>query len=107
MIPNDGDNFFIKVWRPITLLNVSYKILTKILSKRIEDLLPKFINPTQTKFLKERYILENILTCWKDLDWAKVLGNNLIMFLIDYEKVYDRIEWGLICTMMDCLRFPN
>ena len=45
---------------PISLLNVDYKILTKVLAKRLEKVLPKLANPDQTGYVKGRYIGENI-----------------------------------------------
>ena len=45
--------------RPISLLNVDYKILTKTIAKRLGKVLPKIINPDQTSFVKGPYISEN------------------------------------------------
>ena len=47
--------------RPISLLNVAYKILTKTIAKRLGKVLPKIINPDQTSFVKGPYISENEL----------------------------------------------
>lgn len=68
LLPKEGDKSLIKNWRPITLLNVSYKILAKVLALRIENVLPKFIFPTQIGFIKGRFILENIITSWEVMD---------------------------------------
>ena len=46
--------------RPISLLNTDYKILTKVIAKRLEKVLPKIINPDQTGYIKNRYIGENV-----------------------------------------------
>lgn len=46
--------------RIISLLTVDYKILTKAIAKRLEKVLPKIINPDQTRYVKNRYIGENI-----------------------------------------------
>jgi len=43
-------------WRPITLLNVDYMILAKVIAERIESSLPKLINSDQTGFIKGRHI---------------------------------------------------
>lgn len=100
-IPKDGDRTLIKNWRPITLLNVSYKILSKAMAIRMEKILPKIISPTQTGFVRGRYILENLITCWESMNWAKITGQNGAMLLIDFEKAYDRIEWGFIIQNPD------
>ena len=52
----DKDTSLLENLRPIPLLNVHYKILTKIIAKRLEKLLPKIINPDQTGYVKGRYI---------------------------------------------------
>merc|ERR1711963_856787 len=50
----------IKIWRPISLLNVSYKILSLCIASRIRNVLPKIIYESQKGFMKDRYIGENI-----------------------------------------------
>ena len=57
LIPIDENNLTsLSNWRPITLLNVDYKILAKVIAKRIESVLPKLIHPDETGFIKGRYI---------------------------------------------------
>ena len=63
LIPKDENNLLITTlsnWRPITLLNVGYKILAKAIAKRIESVLPKLIHSDQTGFIKERFIGQNV-----------------------------------------------
>ena len=57
LIPKkDKDKSLLENLRPISLLNVDYKTLTKIIEKRIEKVLPKIINPNQRGYLKGRLI---------------------------------------------------
>ena len=61
LIPKkDKDKTILENLRPISLLNVDYKILTKTIAKRLEKLLPRIINPDQTGYVKGRFIGENI-----------------------------------------------
>ena len=53
----DKDTSLLENLRPISLLNVDYKILTKVIAKRLEKLLPKIVNPDQTGYVKGRYTL--------------------------------------------------
>ena len=61
LIPK-GESYLVELtnWRPITLLNVDYKILAKALAKRIELKLPKLIHSDQTGFVKGRFIGQNV-----------------------------------------------
>ena len=58
LIPKKNkDKTILENLRPISLLNVDYKILTKVLAKRLEKVLPNLINADQTGYVKWRYIL--------------------------------------------------
>ena len=54
------DNTLIKNWRPVSLLNTDYKILTKVLSRRLKKHIPSVISPDQSGFVSGRFIGESI-----------------------------------------------
>ena len=54
------DTLLLKNWRPITLLNIDYKIATKCIAKWLEKVLPTLIDRDQTGYVKNRFIGENI-----------------------------------------------
>ena len=61
LIPKEDSNLLnLANWRPITLLNLDYKIASKAIAKRIEKVLTLLINPDQTGFIKGRYIGQNV-----------------------------------------------
>ena len=55
----DKGKTFLKDWRPISLLNADMKIMSKVLSTRIENVLPFLISPNQTVYAKNRLISED------------------------------------------------
>ena len=55
----DKDKRFIKNCRPISLLNVDYKIISKALVSRPEKILPNLISPRQTAYVENRLIGES------------------------------------------------
>ena len=59
-LPKKGDITDITNWRPISLLNVDYKILSKALSLRLFELLPTVISEEQTCSLK---VERSAITC--------------------------------------------
>ena len=55
----DRDKRYIKNWRPISLLNVDIKILSKALAKRLKEVLPCLISTQQTAYVQNRNIGES------------------------------------------------
>ena len=98
MIPKGGTKSMeIEKWRPITLLNTLYKIYAKVLSLRIQNFLPALIHPSQTGFIKERYILDKIFVFWEAVALAKNTKQDLTVFFLDFEKAYERVD----CTFLE------
>lgn len=107
-IPRAGDPEDICNWRPITLLNVCYKIIAKSLALKIRHLLPLIVRSEQTGFIKSRYILDNIIAVWEGMEWARRSNQKAVFIKIDFAKAYDRIEWPFILAMLQDLGFgPN
>ena len=71
-------------WRPITLLNVDCKIATKAIAKRLDASLPKLINHDQTRFIKGRYIGENIILTIDAMEYTK--AHNVPGILVSLEN---------------------
>ena len=55
----DKDKRFIKNWRPISLLNRDMKIISKILSTRMKNVLLFLISSNQMAHVKNRFISES------------------------------------------------
>ena len=106
LIPKSEENLNeITCWRPITLLNVDYKILARIIATRIEPSLPSLIHSDQTGFIKGRYIGQNIRLL-DDLmnftDANKIPG---ILLFIDFEKAFDTLEWSFLHQVLEVFNF--
>lgn len=87
------DKTILQNLRPISLLNVDYKILTKVLAKRLEKVLLQLINADQTGYVKGRYIGENF-RLRQDLMFYTYKENlpGMAIF-VDFRKAFDTIEW--------------
>ena len=108
-MPKDENNLVVlSNWRPITLLNVDYKILARAIAKRIESKLPKLVHPDQTSFVKGRYIGQNVRLLNDLMEFTE--SNQLpgILLCIDFEKAFDTLEWPFIQHAVKFLNFgPN
>ena len=79
-------------WRPISLLNVDLKILSKALANRIKKVLPDIISDEQTAFVKDRYIGENIQMIQGVMEYVKEKNESGLMLAIDFRKAFDSIN---------------
>ena len=67
----DKPREFLKNWRPISLLNVIYKIGSSCIANRIKGVLPELINEDQTGFVPGRYIGDNLRLLYDIMHYLK------------------------------------
>ena len=103
----DKDTRYLKNWRPISLLNTDYKIMTKCIAFRLKQVLPMIINPNQTGFMKDRYIGFNIRLLFELIDYAEEENKPGIIFSIDFEKAFDSVSWKFLNKCIDYFNFGN
>jgi exonuclease III len=97
LIPKgDKDPRFIKNWRPISLLNVDYKILTKVLANRLKLVLETVIHQDQAAYVKGRQIGHNIRIVQDLIDYCHILNKEGALLLIDFEKAFDSVSWNFL-----------
>ena len=84
---------YLENWRPISLLNVDYKIATKVIAKRSEKVLPDIINRSQTGYIKGRFIGENIRIIKDVMHYTSTRNIPGIALFVDLRKAFDTIEW--------------
>ena len=100
----DKDLTKLSNWRPISLLNVDYKIATKVIANRIKKILPSIIDDSQTGFVKGRYIGENIRVLLDILSITEETEIPGLLFFADFEKAFDSINHKFL---LDTLQFLN
>lgn len=106
LIPKKNkDKTILENLRPISLLNVDYKILTKTIAKRIEKVLPNIINIDQTGYVKGRYIGENIRLIQDVLHFTDQTKQKGIAIFLDFKKAFDSIEWPYLNAALEHFNF--
>ncbi|KAM6565848.1 uncharacterized protein LOC133031191 [Cannabis sativa] len=94
--------------RPISLCNVLYKIVSKVLASRLKEVLPQIISSNQLAFISNRLITDNIMIAFEVMEYLKRKrkGKEGFMALkLDLSKAYDRVEWGFLRAMMSKMGF--
>ena len=62
------DRLLLENWRPISLVNVDAKIMSKVIATRIKNVLPNIIHHNQTGYVKDRYIGETVRSVFDVMD---------------------------------------
>lgn len=96
-----GDKKNLKNWRPISLLNVDYKICSKALSNRLSRVLHKIVSPNQTCSVPGRSISSNLTLLRDTLNYIERTNETGILVSLDQEKAFDR---GYRSFLMNLLR---
>ena len=87
LIPQkDKDHRFLKSWRPVSLLNTDYKILTKALANKLQKVIPKIVSTDQVGYIRSRYIGENIRIIADLIKSSQVKKIQGLIALIDFQK---------------------
>ena len=93
-------------WRPITLLNVDYKIIVKAISTWLKVILHKLIHQDQRAFVPGRYIDENIINLYTILDKLEEENQAGLFVSTDFYKAFDSIEWSFMEKVIDYFDLP-
>ena len=86
----------IQQYRPICLLNVSFKIFTKVLTNRINLVAQKVIRSSQTAFLPGRFIMEGAVVLHETIHELHRKKKSGIILKLDFEKAYDKGKWPFL-----------
>ena len=97
MIPKAGKSHdTVKGWRPITLLNVDFKIISAAVAKRLQSVANKLIDPCQTAYMKGRFIGENTRLIYDVINNVLDRGDTGLVMSADFEAAFDSLSWNFV-----------
>lgn len=87
------DAILVKDFRPISLTTLVYKLVAKVLVKRLKRVMPKVIAPTQSAFIGGRKILDPILIANGVVEEYRSKKKKGLLLKLDLERAFDRVDW--------------
>ena len=94
--------------RPISLCNVLYKIVSKVLANRLRPLIDKWISPEQAAFIPSRSIMDNALTAFEILHYMRCKHKGKtsdVALKLDVSKAFDSVSRSYLQAILSKLRF--
>ena len=108
LIPKVDHPHELKEFRPISLCNVLYKIISKCLVNRLRPILGEVISENQSAFVPGRLITDNALLAFECLHYMEHgtnAQNPLCAYKLDLSKAYDRVDWTFLEEVMHQMGF--
>lgn len=110
LIPKIKQPTQLKDYRPISLCNVIYKVVSKCLVNRLRPFLDELVSPNQSAFVPERLITDNALVafeCFHFIQKNKNPNKAACAYKLDLSKAYNRVDWRFLEQAMHKMGFAH
>lgn len=100
LIPKEPEAKLLKKFRPISLLNCSFKIFGKAMNNSLIKIADRLISKNQSAFIRGRFILEIVVAAHEIIHDISRNKDSGVILKLDYEKAYDRVSWSFLEDML-------
>jgi hypothetical protein len=107
LIPKEGKAHHPKKFRPISLCNVIYKLLTKVIARRLKPILPTIISPEKSGYVEGRQILDSVILAHEVIHSLQKTKTPGMLLKLDLSKAFDKISWDYMRAMLLAFGFDS
>lgn len=108
LVPKTTDAEKMSDFRPIACCNVLYKVVSKLIARRLKATLPEAIELNQCAFVEGRLLLENVLLATKLVkDYHKGSVTSRSAIKLDISKAFDTVSWSFIEDTLRAMNYPD
>ena len=107
LIPKRGRVEDLKDFRPISLIGSIYKLIAKVLSNRLKNVMNKLVNSAHNAFVEGRQILDASLIANEVIDSMLKKKGKGVLCKLDIEKAYDKINWNFLTAVLIKMGFKE
>eukprot|EP00253_Pinus_taeda_P017298 PITA_17298 len=100
LIPKEEKSITPDKFRPISLCNVLYKVVSKVIANRLKPLLPILISPEQSGYVEGRQIMDGIILTHEIIHSLKQSKQAGMLLKLDLSKAFDKLSWSYIHHML-------
>lgn len=97
-----------KDFRPIVCCNLLYKVISKVIARRLKWILPVAIELNQSAFVKGRLLLENVLLALELVNgYHEKTNTDRCAIKFDISKAFDTVKWSFITSVLKAMGLPE
>jgi hypothetical protein len=97
----------IQQYRPIFLLNVSFKIFTKVITNKLVGVAQRVIQPSQSAFIPGKNIMEGVIILCETIHELHRKKESGAILKIDFKKAYDKVKWPFVRQVLEMKLFSS
>ncbi|XP_052110107.1 uncharacterized protein LOC127741497 [Arachis duranensis] len=95
----------IKDLRLISMVGCVYKVISKVLVRRMRSVMPAIVGETQSAFVKGRKIHDGALIACETVNWLKLRKKEAAIIKLDFQKAYNRVKWSFLDFVLQKMGF--
>ena len=107
LIPKESGTEDLSKLRPVSLCNVIYKIISKVIANRLKPRLPLIISLEQAGFVEGRQILDGIILVHETIHSLKATRTPGMLLKLDLSKAYDKLNWQFLAGILKAFGFAE
>lgn len=107
LLHKKDDKADLKNWRPITLLNFDCKVFSKLISRRMSQVLEDVIHPDKACAVPGRKITDSLILIRDAICFARDRNIRLVVLNLDFEKAFDRVSHQYLFKVLEKMGFPG
>ena len=105
LVPKVKDPQNLHKFRPISLIGCIYKMVSKVLARRLKGVMPLLIDETQSAFIEGTHLLHSAIIANEVIQEAKIRNKPCLVFKVDYKMAYDSVSWEFVLYLLKRMGF--
>jgi hypothetical protein len=107
LLPKEPGASSLNRFRPISLCNISYKIMSKIIANRLNPLLNSLILPSQGGFVVGHQIWDNFILFQEAIHASSARGDSVMAIKLNMANTFDRVEHKFLFKVLQKFGFSQ
>ena len=105
LIPKFDGTKDMKDFRPISMVGCIYKMISKILARRLKSVMNGLVEENKSAFIQRRQILDGALIGCEIVHWLKKIKETRSDGKTNFKKVYDLVHWSFVDHVFEEISF--